>query len=91
MRAPLYRAVPVAQLRIVPLDELTLVYHRASGITHVLATPAPEIIDALAGAAMTTQGLLATLSAKFELGDGDVPALEARLDELVAAGLVVRE
>ena len=42
-----YRAADPTTLRIVPLDALTLVYHRASGITHVVDAPVPEILEAL--------------------------------------------
>ncbi len=82
-----FLAAHPATLRVVALDELTLVYHRASGITHVLAPPAPEILAALA-APMALDDLLARLSVDFDLLDGGREALAARLDELVAAGLV---
>lgn len=82
-----FLAADPATLRVVALDELTLVYHRASGITHVLAPPAPEILAALA-AALTLDDLLARLSFDFDLLDGGREALAARLDELIAAGLV---
>jgi len=82
-------AAAPATLRTVPLDELTIVYHRASGITHVLAPPAPEILAALAEP-LTLDALLARLSADFDLLDGGAQALAARLDELIAAGLVAR-
>jgi len=82
--------MPAGALRVVPLDELTLVYHRASGITHRLAPPAPEIMDALAAEALTVPALLALLMDAFDLGDADPQALVARLEELVAAGLVER-
>jgi len=87
---PHYRSMPAATLRVVPLDDLTLVYHRASGITHLLAPPAPEIMDALAATGLTSATLLARLSDEFDLGDADPQVLLARLDELVAAGLVER-
>ncbi|MBX9731693.1 MAG: HPr-rel-A system PqqD family peptide chaperone [Sphingomonas sp.] len=90
MSAPVYRSVSATTLRAVQLDELTLVYHRASGITHILAPPAPEILDALAPEALTGTALLARLGDEYDLGDADSAALLARLDELVAAGLVER-
>ena len=85
-----YRAAAPATLRIVPLDELTLIYHRASGITHVVDAPVPEIIEALCEEALSADALLARLSDRFELVDADATALAARLDELVATGLVER-
>lgn len=87
MRGPRYCAAPSATLRVIPLDLVTLVYHRRSGITHVLAPPAPEIIAALA-APLTIDALFATLAADYALIEGDMAALAARVEELVAAGLV---
>ena len=85
-----YRAAPPATLRIVPLDALTLVYHRASGITHVVDAPVPEILDILEQGPLSTKELLAALAERFELADPDPLALAVRLDELAAAGLVER-
>ena len=85
-----YRAADPATLRIVPLDALTLIYHRASGMTHVVDAPAPEILEALGEGPADVGTLLARLSDRFELADADPMALAVRLDELVAAGLVER-
>lgn len=87
---PCYQSMAAATLRVVPLDDLMLVYHRASGMTHLLAPPAPEILDALAAEPLTSAALLARLSDVFDLGDADPQALMVRLEELVAAGLVER-
>ncbi|OYY89562.1 MAG: hypothetical protein B7Y45_11610 [Sphingomonas sp. 28-66-16] len=83
-----YRAVPIAERRTVTLDDLVLVYHRASGITHLLASPAPEILAALDEGALDLAGLLDRLGRRFDLDAGASGALAARLDELIAAGLV---
>ncbi|UUL82990.1 HPr-rel-A system PqqD family peptide chaperone [Sphingomonas qomolangmaensis] len=85
-----YRASAGAALRIVPLDLLTLIYHRASGQTHVVASPVPEILETLATEAMDVAALLAKLTATYDLGDADAEAMAARLDELAAVGLVER-
>ncbi len=85
-----YRAAAPETLRIVPLDALTLIYHRASGITHVVDAPVPELLETLGGEALTVDSLLARLSERYELLDADPMALAVRLDELVAAGLVER-
>ena len=85
-----YRAAPAATLRIEPLDSLTLVYHRASGITHVVDSPVPELLDILGDRAMTLDEVLTALAAAHDLVDPDAGALRARLDELVEAGLVAR-
>lgn len=83
-----YRAAPAATLRIVPLDVLTLVYHRASGITHVVDAPVPELLEMLGGRSLTLDETLTELAAAHDLIDPDRGALAARLDELIAAGLV---
>jgi PqqD family protein of HPr-rel-A system len=86
----LYRAALPSTLRIVPLDALTLIYHRASGITHIVDAPVPEILEALGDEALTCRALLDRLAEQFDLGDPDPMALAVRLDELAAAGLVER-
>jgi PqqD family protein of HPr-rel-A system len=86
----LYRAAAPETLRIVPLDALTLIYHRSSGITHIVDAPVPEILETLGGDALRVGDLLTKLSERFDLGDADPLALAVRLDELAAAGLVER-
>lgn len=85
-----YRAADPATLRIVPLDALTLIYHRASGITHIVDAPVPEILETLGEEALGIDALLARLGERFDLADADPAALAVRLDELAAAGLVER-
>lgn len=87
---PLYRAAAPETLRIVPLDALTLIYHRPSGITHIVDAPVPEILDTLAAGPLSAPDLLARLGERFDLVDADPLALAVRLDELAAAGLVER-
>ncbi|MES2441374.1 MAG: HPr-rel-A system PqqD family peptide chaperone [Pseudomonadota bacterium] len=86
----LYCAADPTTLRIVPLDALTLIYHRASGITHIVDAPVPEILETLGSEALSVDALLARLGERFDLSDADPMALAVRLDELVAAGLVER-
>lgn len=88
--APRYRAAAPATLIVHPLDSLTAVYHRASGQTHLLAPPAPELLALLADEAMDAAAILARLTLDYALADPDPVALSARLDELVEAGLVER-
>ena len=75
-------------MRIDWLDDFTLIYHRTSGITHLLTAPAPEILATLGEAGMTLPDLAARLAVQFDIGDADEEALAVRLEELVAAGLV---
>ena len=91
MAERLFRSVRAETLRIDFLDDFTLVYHRASGITHLLNAPAPEILAALGEAGLTLDALASALALEFDLPDLDIEALAARLDELASAGLVLAE
>jgi len=86
----LYRGPPEDGLLIAPLDAFTAVYHRASGITHLLTEPAPQILAILQEGALSLDLLLDRLERDYHLADGTREALAARLDELVEAGLVAR-
>lgn len=90
MQPVVYRGPPEDGLLIAPLDEFTAVYHRASGITHLLTEPAPQILAVLGEGAVSLDALLDRLGRDFELEDADHAALAARLDELIEAGLVER-
>lgn len=86
----LYRGPPDGGLLIAPLDEFTAVYHRASGITHLLTEPAPQILAIIADGALSLDALLDRLGREYDLTDGTRASLEARLGELIEAGLVER-
>lgn len=89
MGAPLFIADP-EELRTIELEGLTLLFDPRSGMTHILAPPAPQILSALAIAG-TVDTLLARLSGGYEFDEIDGPAaVAARLAELEAAGLVRR-
>ncbi|KQO52817.1 HPr-rel-A system PqqD family peptide chaperone [Sphingomonas sp. Leaf257] len=91
MAGPRYRAAAAALLIVEPLDMFTAVFHRPSGVTHLLNEPAPQIMEALADEPLDRDALLARLTQNFDLGDADGTAvLQARLAELEAAGLVDR-
>jgi PqqD family protein of HPr-rel-A system len=83
-----YRADPPEGLRIVPLDSLTAIYHRASGQTHVVAEPMPEILMALQKGEADLSDILARLSLA-DISDTRALLIE-RLEELVVTGLVAR-
>lgn len=89
MAEPRFRAADPAVLRQTVLDLLTLIYHRSSGVTHVVAAPVPEILAALA-APSTLAELLASLTADYDLADPSPAALAERVAELESAGLVER-
>ncbi|MCP3735379.1 HPr-rel-A system PqqD family peptide chaperone [Sphingomonas sp. RP10(2022)] len=83
-----YRAPPPEALLTADLDAFAAVFHRPSGITHLLASPAREILAALVDAPLDLDGVLAALSDRFDIADASRAALAARLDELVGVGLV---
>lgn len=87
----IYRAPPPCALLVEPLDAFTAVFHRPSGITHLLVPPAPQILAALGAQGLSLDALLARLTSEYDLGDGTRAALLARIDELIAAGLVSAE
>lgn len=85
-----YRAAAADTVRIVPLDDLTLIYHRPAGATHLLAEPAPEILAALGEGPADADELFARLASRFDLEPDARGGIVAHLDELVATGLVER-
>jgi PqqD family protein of HPr-rel-A system len=86
MAGPLYHADPPEAVLRVELDGLVLLYHRSSGTTHFLASPAPELLEALGQGSADLAMLAARLAERFEIDQPE--ALQPRLDELVVAGLV---
>jgi PqqD family protein of HPr-rel-A system len=88
MTGPVYLADDAEALTTVALDGLSLVYHAPSGATHIVAPPAPEILQALGEGPADAAELLRRLHEKYEF-DGD-EAIHARLGELEEAGLVRR-
>jgi PqqD family protein of HPr-rel-A system len=89
MAGPHYIADPSELTRRVELDGLTALFHRPSGMTHILAAPAPQILEMLAGKAADLDELARLLGDRFEVSGG-AEALAARVAELEAAGLVRR-
>ncbi len=73
----------------VELEGLTALFHRPSGMTHILAPPAPQLLDALAESPATAAELAERLGRSFQV-DGGADEMAARLAELEAAGLVQR-
>jgi PqqD family protein of HPr-rel-A system len=90
MAASRFVADPPAERIAVEFEGLTILYHRPSGATHVLAPPAPELLDALGAGPADAAGIVARLAEAHDVTGED--ALEeivaARLIELAAAGLV---
>lgn len=88
----LYQAESADQLLIEPLDAITLIYQRRSGITHMVAEPVPEILVAMGADAVDAATVVARLAASFDLGatDDAIETVMARLEELADLGLVQR-
>jgi PqqD family protein of HPr-rel-A system len=87
---PIYIADAEDAVSIVELDGLVALFHAPSGMTHILAPPAPQILAALQAGAADAGTILARIAARFDV-DGGADAISARLDELEAAGLVRRQ
>lgn len=90
-----YRADPPALRPSVAAEGMTLLFHRPSGTTHVLLPPAPEILDVLAAGPADIATIAERLAAAHDMAPDDMAAdepiaaiLEARLAELIEAGLV---
>ena len=91
MAGPRFLAAPADAVRAVALDGRSALYHRPSGLTHILAPPAPQILAALAEQAGDAAEIAARIGAEFDLEAEDPEAaIGARLAELEAAGLVRR-
>ena len=91
MASARYRTDPEDCIDTVALDGLSLLFHRPSGMTHIVAPPAPQILEALRLGPADAGEILARMRAWYDLeGDEAADAVEARLEELEAAGLVSR-
>ncbi len=91
MAASLYAADPPETMRMEEVEGLTLLYHRTSGLTHFLAPPAPQILEALAFGPASAAQIAERMGETFEIeSDDPAAAVAARLAELEAAGLVWR-
>ena len=89
MAGPRYIADSPELIRRVELDGLTALFHRPSGMTHILAPPAPQVLEVISARAADLDELAGLLADRFDVRGG-AEALAARLAELEAAGLVRR-
>ena len=91
MPHPRYIADPADCLTSVALDGLWVLFHRPSGMTHIVAPPAPQILEALRLGPADAGEILARMRAWYDLEEEQAAdAIEARIEELEAAGLVSR-
>jgi len=74
------------------LDAMSLVFHKPSGITHVVADPVPAILEVMEGRTLSAEDVGIQLSNNFQLDNvTDLGAIVlARLEELCDLGLVER-
>ncbi|MFD1766904.1 HPr-rel-A system PqqD family peptide chaperone [Sphingorhabdus buctiana] len=88
----LYRAEPADQRLVEPLDMMTLIYQRRSGITHMVGEPVPQMLAAMGDDAVDAAILAKRLAKTFDLGGAAdaVAVLSERLEELAELGLVER-
>jgi len=90
MAGPRYIADPEGAVRRVELDGLSVLFHAPSGMTHIVAAPAPEILDALQPGPADAAELMRRLRAVFDLDEDAGEIVSLRLAELEQAGLVRR-
>jgi PqqD family protein of HPr-rel-A system len=90
-QSPTYKAEEADQLLVEPLDAMTLIYQRRSGITHIVAEPVPEILAIMGNDRLSAEDVATRLASTFELDAADAIAIiAARLEELAQLGLVER-
>ena len=92
MMRPRFVVDPPDERPSVEVEGMTILYHRPSGITHVVAPPVPELLRALAAGPADAGEIVARLAEQHDIaGEGGLEEIvAARLDELAAAGLVRR-
>ncbi|MGB7404860.1 MAG: HPr-rel-A system PqqD family peptide chaperone [Pacificimonas sp.] len=81
-------------VRVEPLDDLTLAFHRLSGETHILSKETEALYAAVSTSGATVDQIIDQLIKRFgsiESESGVKPTIAARLDELVSLGLLSRE
>jgi PqqD family protein of HPr-rel-A system len=87
-----YRAERPSERIVQPLDAMTLIYQRRSGVTHIVAEPVPEILAAMGDDVCDAALIAARLAASYDLGNPQAAraVIAARLAELATLGLVER-
>lgn len=87
---PRYRAEPAEHLVRRDLGDVSILFHRPSGQTHIVASPVPEMLEALGAQPLDADGLHAALGIRYDLGPVDEARAELarHLFDLEALGLV---
>src|SRR3546814_12748743 len=74
-----YARVPAAEIVGVALDGFTALYHRASGITHLVTSPVPELLAVLGEAPLGLGEIAARLAAVLEVEEIGRASCRARV------------
>lgn len=89
-----YKIRDVSNLILQHLDFMSLLYDKKSGITHIIAEPAPQIIEALGQDVMEPVQIEQILKKQYDIqvyedesSDNFEDIIIARLDEFVDLGL----
>lgn len=89
-----FRAGARSDYVVRPVDDLTLVYHRPAGITHVVRPDCAALLALLHEDALTVDEVIARLSALHDLEPADgatvAETIAARLDEMAAMDIIDR-
>lgn len=89
-----YKLRDMRNLSLQHLDYMALLYDRRSGITHIIAEPAPQIIEALGHNMLEPTQIEKILNKQYDIQsfeDDNIDSFEdiiiARLDEFVDLGI----
>lgn len=81
-------------IKMKPLDYMTLLYDKLSGVTHIIAEPVPQIIEALGQDIMSAQQIQRELNKHYDMAAYDdveekfSDIIEARLEECIGLGFI---
>ena len=81
-----YRAASPDCLIMVQLDSLWAIYHRSSGLTHVVTDAMVAILGAVQDATATVEGIASAIGER-----GAVEAVRSHIADLAEAGLLASE
>lgn len=88
-----YALAENAPLIIEPLDAMTLIYQRRSGLTHMVAEPIPEILTVMGSQPQTAEDTTRRLATEFDFGENTQVVVEivaSRLEDLAKLGILER-
>lgn len=96
MTHPVFAKIDHDALLRVQLDSLEAVYHRRSGMTHLLVDPAPALLDILQTGDADMAQIMTSLASDYEMISDESEAapdtiVAARLAELYELGLISRK